>query len=149
MIYVLYVLIRTHDGPKEHVFPYVCTPNLVLINIPYVYAPYLVLFINTIVRVLPYPYYGGHMIYSDYALYVLIRTHDGPKKHVSPYVCTPYLVLINIPYVYAPYLVLFINTIVRVLPYPYYGGAYDICTVVIRTHDGPKKHVLPYAYTPN
>ena len=37
MIYVLYVLIRTHDGPKEHVFPYVCTPNLVLINIPYVY----------------------------------------------------------------------------------------------------------------
>ena len=56
---------------------------------------------------------GGHMIY---VLYVLIRTHDGPKNHVFPYVYTPYFVLI-------------INTIVRVLPYPYYGGAYDVCNI--------------------
>ena len=82
--------------PKNHVFPYV-------------YAPYSVLFINTIVRALPYPTTGGDMMY---VLYVLIRTHDGPKKHVFPYV-------------YGPHLVLFINTIVRALPYPYYGGAYD------------------------
>ena len=51
-----------------------------------------------------------------YVLYALLRTHDGPKKHVFPYVN-------------APYLILFINTIVRVLPYPYYGGAYDIRTL--------------------
>ena len=68
MMYVLYVLIRTHDGLKNHVFPYV-------------YAPYLVLFINTIVRALPYPTTEGHM---TYLLYVLIRTHDGPKNMHSP-----------------------------------------------------------------
>ena len=33
---------------------------------------------------------GGRMIRVPY---VLIRTHDGPKKHVFPYVYTPYLVL--------------------------------------------------------
>ena len=30
MLYVICVVIRTHDGPKNHVFPHVYTPYLVL-----------------------------------------------------------------------------------------------------------------------
>ena len=37
--------------------------------------------------------YGGHTIpYHT----IVIRTHDGPKNHVSPYVYIPYLVLIAV-----------------------------------------------------
>ena len=52
-------------------------PYLVLITMsPYVYAPYLVL-----ITMFPYVYGGAYDV-----LYVVIRTHDGPKNHVSPYV---------------------------------------------------------------
>ena len=61
------IVIRTHDGPKKHVSPYVYTPYLVL---------------NTTVC-------------PPWAIRVVIRTHDGPKNHVFPYVYTPYLVLIT------------------------------------------------------
>ena len=36
-------------------------------------------------------YYGGAYVICN--IYVVIRTHDGPKNHVFPNVYTPYLVL--------------------------------------------------------
>ena len=62
------MVIRTHDGPKDHVFPCIYTPYLVLITM--------------------FPRRTGPIA-------TLIRTHDGPKSHVFPCVYPPYLVPIT------------------------------------------------------
>ena len=59
-------------------------------------------------------------------LYVVIRTHDGPKKHVFPYVYTPYSVLINT--VCSPVLVAAVKNTTTSRTNPYMGWSSSMTT---------------------
>ena len=108
------MVFRTHDGPKNHVLPYICTPYLVLITT-----------VCSLVTVVPavlrggicygiqnprwtqktcIPLYLHSMFGSDYYQYSIFPRNDCKYRQ-------------------------------------YYGGPYH--TTVIRTQYGPKKRVYP------